>query len=62
MKLHKEYFTILMMIAVILLAGCSGCAQKQMQPQPVEIQEDETQTPIVEVTPSEIESLNLLKS
>jgi outer membrane biogenesis lipoprotein LolB len=32
MKLRIETLTTLLMLTVILLAGCSGCAQKQIEP------------------------------
>ncbi len=54
MKLHREHFTALLMLALILLAGCSGCAQKDVQPpQKVKVPEDET--PILKENPIQTE-------
>lgn len=48
MKIRIENFTSLFLLVVILLAGCSGCAQKN-----AELPQDETPIPEVEISQSE---------
>ena len=50
MKLRIETLTTLLMLTVILLAGCAGCAQKNAQP--------DIQTPI-DATPEKVEPPDL---
>ncbi len=55
MKLQIETMTTLLMLAVILLAGCSGCAQKtaQVDPPTEPPEQESAQTPIVKVVPED---------
>ena len=56
MKLRIETLTTLLMLTIILLAGCSGCAQKPKQQTPINTSPEVTQTPTNETdTPTQQE-------